>query len=203
MARDGSTRSSSWRALSGDRRPRNVPSQPLESCAIARSHGDPSVQAAAVCACALLPNPRLRVLDLDATARPHDRHSGADPCGNAMANRSLRASRQQGLPLRQRVLPWRAPASASRSQRIRSCAHGHRRMGDRRKCRTRCERCQWGLTLATEIIIGSEDSQPAAEALGAMCRYHRIAEAIRPPTSASLTPARRLRSAEALVLGLR
>ncbi len=93
--------------LSGDRRPRNVPAQPFESFAITRIHSDPGVQAEALYACALLPDPRLHVLDLDAIAEPHDRHSGAGSCGNAMANRSLRAGRQQRLLLRQRVLLWR------------------------------------------------------------------------------------------------
>jgi hypothetical protein len=77
--------------LSGDRRPRNVPAQSLDSFSIPAPNHHSRVQAETLNARALLPDPRLHILDLDAIAEPHDRHAGADPGGNAMANRSFRA----------------------------------------------------------------------------------------------------------------
>jgi hypothetical protein len=71
--------------LSRDRRPGNVSAQSLDSFSIPAANHHSRVQAQALNARALLPDPRLHILDLDAIAEPHDTdihrlvHEGQNP----------------------------------------------------------------------------------------------------------------------------
>ncbi len=62
-------------SLSGDRGSRNIPAEPLEPSAILAPDSHSRVQAEALYAGALLPDPRLHVLDLDAIARSRARRA--------------------------------------------------------------------------------------------------------------------------------
>ncbi len=60
--------------------------EPLEPSAILAPDSHSRVQAEALYAGALLPDPRLHVLDLDAIAESHHMLAGTQACGNAMPN---------------------------------------------------------------------------------------------------------------------
>ncbi len=72
--------------LSGDWSSRNGTAQSFKPSAIPAPDSHSRVQAEALYAGALLPDPRLHVLDLDAIAESHHMLAGTQPCGNAMPN---------------------------------------------------------------------------------------------------------------------